>query len=504
MSKKEQENNSSKGESFHDSQTESESFNTNQNLSKKENNSNNNNNIIISDKEQNIDNNDHIAYDKRFWNLNEDLVLKKEPTNESKLSIDTPDISKQKLKEYLNEDLLNALDVSPMVTPKNILKNAANENINDVNNNENIITPSEDLMNGSNNDLFQFSLYNNNSGSKELFTNKSESISNNNPIDELIKISENNEDKNKYENQKDEEDYNDNEIMCSFSPPNYKINSISNDLNKNNDEINIIKEDEGGGNKNNIINNLDSSNMQNSQENNNNINKKENNINKFSKEFEKKNEIGESKKNNTKTLFSSQSQHPFIPHASHFQYPNQQHIIQTLQQNIHENKFDGKKYNLIIPIQTLKKNQKMKKPFEIREGDWTCSDCSNLNFAFRVKCNRCGISKEVSEQKRINNNNNNEQQEQGNNNIKDNNNNINNQQNYYSNVNMMPFKRIIFQSPLCNKGETFYPKYYIYVPFQGQYGKNIKEKKKEENNYLNKEKEKEKEKENITNDKSEQ
>lgn len=190
--------------------------------------------------------------------------------------------------------------------------------------------------------------------------------------------------------------------LCIAFLPNFNINPISNDLNKNNDEINIIKEDEGGGNNNNIINNLDSSNIQSSKDNRNNninINKKENNINKFNKEFEKKNETGETRKNNTKTYLSSQSQHPFIPHLSHYQYPTQQHLIQTLQQNIHENKFDGKKYNLIIPIQTLKKNQKMKKPFEIREGDWTCSDCSNLNFAFRVKCNRCGISKEVSEQK---------------------------------------------------------------------------------------------------------
>ena len=92
MSKKEQENNSSKGESFHDSQTESESVGTNQNLSKKENNSNNNN-IIITEKEENID---HIGYDKRYWNFNEELNLRKEQTNESKLSIDTPDISKQK------------------------------------------------------------------------------------------------------------------------------------------------------------------------------------------------------------------------------------------------------------------------------------------------------------------------------------------------------------------------------------------------------------------------
>jgi hypothetical protein len=37
--------------------------------------------------------------------------------------------------------------------------------------------------------------------------------------------------------------------------------------------------------------------------------------------------------------------------------------------------------------------------FEIRAGDWTCFDCNNLNFAFRVKCNRCGLPKEVSIQK---------------------------------------------------------------------------------------------------------
>ncbi len=43
--------------------------------------------------------------------------------------------------------------------------------------------------------------------------------------------------------------------------------------------------------------------------------------------------------------------------------------------------------------------EKPKKHFEIRAGDWTCFDCNNLNFAFRVKCNRCGLPKEVSIQK---------------------------------------------------------------------------------------------------------
>ncbi len=35
------------------------------------------------------------------------------------------------------------------------------------------------------------------------------------------------------------------------------------------------------------------------------------------------------------------------------------------------------------------KNQKDKKPFDKRKGDWLCPDCHNLNFAFRVICNRC-------------------------------------------------------------------------------------------------------------------
>ena len=37
-----------------------------------------------------------------------------------------------------------------------------------------------------------------------------------------------------------------------------------------------------------------------------------------------------------------------------------------------------------------------KKPFEVRLGDWTCSKCENLNFAFRNNCNRCGLSKNLS------------------------------------------------------------------------------------------------------------
>ena len=37
-----------------------------------------------------------------------------------------------------------------------------------------------------------------------------------------------------------------------------------------------------------------------------------------------------------------------------------------------------------------------KKPFDRRKGDWVCSECHNLNFAFRIECNRCKLPKPKS------------------------------------------------------------------------------------------------------------
>lgn len=39
-------------------------------------------------------------------------------------------------------------------------------------------------------------------------------------------------------------------------------------------------------------------------------------------------------------------------------------------------------------------SKKKKKPFVEREGDWVCSKCKNLNFAFRTNCNRCHVPKD--------------------------------------------------------------------------------------------------------------
>ena len=50
----------------------------------------------------------------------------------------------------------------------------------------------------------------------------------------------------------------------------------------------------------------------------------------------------------------------------------------------------------------FRKKTKNKRHFKVRFGDWICPKCENLNFSFRKKCNRCGLSKEETE---LNNNN---------------------------------------------------------------------------------------------------
>jgi hypothetical protein len=41
--------------------------------------------------------------------------------------------------------------------------------------------------------------------------------------------------------------------------------------------------------------------------------------------------------------------------------------------------------------------ERKKKPFQERVGDWVCIKCKNLNFSFRVICNRCQLPKMESE-----------------------------------------------------------------------------------------------------------
>lgn len=54
-----------------------------------------------------------------------------------------------------------------------------------------------------------------------------------------------------------------------------------------------------------------------------------------------------------------------------------------------------------IPKYCYNKMYKRKtKVFTEREGDWVCNNCKNLNFAFRVECNRCHLPKGSNEKRK--------------------------------------------------------------------------------------------------------
>ena len=60
-----------------------------------------------------------------------------------------------------------------------------------------------------------------------------------------------------------------------------------------------------------------------------------------------------------------------------------------------KNKFDDDVEPIIMMTMT-NMEEKTKLPLEIRVGDWICLYCNNLNFSFRIKCNRCGLLRKSS------------------------------------------------------------------------------------------------------------
>ena len=86
------------------------------------------------------------------------------------------------------------------------------------------------------------------------------------------------------------------------------------------------------------------------------------------------------------------------PFCNNFNYENRTKCNRC--KIVKYNKNHNKKRNIEIEtINNQKKNNLLKqKQFSERLGDWICFKCQNLNFAFRIFCNRCQLSKEESYQ----------------------------------------------------------------------------------------------------------
>lgn len=240
----------------------------------------------IPSKEDDMDDSDNLKY-KDFMPQNSvPLFNQRLDSSDSpiaaqyKFSIDMPNVSKQRLHEYLNNDLLNALDVSPSISKLNSgLNNNKPQNEINIDNNPN--------------NLYGFSLYPqaNNPNNMNQNYNFQNPINNNNyNFSKDINYNYSNGNQNYYQNY------------------NNKFPNLAYNMN--------VKE--------------------------------------------------------------------FIPTKMRM---NEQNNAKDIQINP-KNKFSsGNKKN----------KQKGKKYFEVRDGDWRCNQCNNLNFSFRNKCNRCNLPKELSQ-----------------------------------------------------------------------------------------------------------
>ena len=80
--------------------------------------------------------------------------------------------------------------------------------------------------------------------------------------------------------------------------------------------------------------------------------------------------------------------------------PEQQLIISASDKtHLHNGEYNEPllQYYAFQVVKKKIKSKKTQKSFTGREGDWTCFNCKNLNFSFRKKCNRCKISKCLSD-----------------------------------------------------------------------------------------------------------
>jgi hypothetical protein len=84
------------------------------------------------------------------------------------------------------------------------------------------------------------------------------------------------------------------------------------------------------------------------------------------------------------------------PHEHIFNVPQPQAKLNPIlfSYNEEQEKFTKYDINRKSSNKSIPNNPKNeKKPFDKRKGDWLCPECHNLNFAFRVVCNRCQLPK---------------------------------------------------------------------------------------------------------------
>ena len=121
------------------------------------------------------------------------------------------------------------------------------------------------------------------------------------------------------------------------------------------------------------------------------INNNYNYNNKLNENNEIKNNSSDEEQKNSKNNFLTNP--PSNTERPTQNFPNLQNIepYNVNVNNCHEN------FSIENTNSNFKKKSKHNKQFKIRFGDWICPKCENLNFSFRNKCNRCGLSKEKIE-----------------------------------------------------------------------------------------------------------
>ena len=170
--------------------------------------------------------------------------------------------------------------------------------------------------------------------------------------------------------------------------------SMSNSLQFNSKVIKREKEIDMNINKDNFINkkNLDSINNKDSD-----ININNENINIKKNEKEKEEMFDKIIKDKIKILNDPLFTPIFIPNVvnnnkNKLEKKEEEKMEKNKEKknNSLKNKFDDDvEPTMMMSMSNME--EKTKLPLEIRVGDWICLYCNNLNFSFRIKCNRCGL-----------------------------------------------------------------------------------------------------------------